>query len=810
MQKMFRVPFLLLALLSCLLLTPALSQADDSTGQPAAEQPVKVNAVTALPALQKRLDQLKQQVSSAKTDKKFTGLTDAAQALAEDADKLSAALAPDLAQVQAQLDVLGPAPAPGTLTETPQVISQRNKLNNSKTLLTTQIEQTKAIAVGARNLSSQISGLRRDALKTQIALNTGSILGGNFWAPLFNPNDDDAARFDDFGSQVSDAWKQAWSPEWRVGSGIYLLLALALGIFGRHVLDKPMNWILPRWLPQGRFRRSFLACFTTLSTTLTLGFSVQLLGYIFTRLPDTSAWVNEFAQQLGELTYFSALIAGLGIALLSNNHPSWRLPGIADPLAKTLASFPVLLATFIFLFGIIEQLNNLVGASVSATLFGNGLAALLVALNCLIAPVRVNRMRRKMKADGEQTEARSTLAGLIHLVISITAVVIMLALLIGYIPLARFVTFELLWIGLVLSCLYLLIHFVVDFFESLFAPGTHSGKIIKGTLSVNDRHLSLAATLFSAIGKTALLLFAAVALLNGTFGSTTPLELLAKIVDIWGGKGLEGVNIIPAHAVNAVLCLVVGWYILRSARRWLDNDFLPKTMMDRGMRASLVTLFTNVGYVLIILLTLSSLGIEWNKLAWIVSALSVGIGFGLQEIVKNFISGLILLTERPVKVGDLISISGVEGDIRRINVRATEIQLSDKSTVIVPNSQLISQNVRNATMGNAQGVATIALTFPLDIDPEQVRSLLLDAYNAHEQILDTPAASVSFKELGPTGIILSVTGYVNSPRIVSGTRSDLLYEILKMLRDAGISLSQTQTMVIERPGSGRNAQAEES
>ena len=799
MQKMLRVP-LLLALLSCLFLTPVLSYADDSTGQPdTAEQPVKVNVTTALPALQKRLDQLKQQVSSAKTDKKYTGLTDAAQKLAEDADKLTAALTPQLAQVQAQLDVLGPAPAPGTLTETPQVISQRNKLNASKTLMTTQLEQTKAIAVGAQNLSSQIAGLRRDALKTQIALNTGSILGSNFWAPLITPNDDDAARFDDFGSQVKDAWTQAWSDDWRVGTGIYLFLALVIGVFGRRVLDKPMNWILPRWLPQGRFRRSFLACFTTLSTTLTLGISVQLLGYIFTRLPDTSPWVTEFAEQLVELTYFSAVIAGLGIALLSNNHPSWRLPGIADPLAKTLASFPVLLAGFIFLFGIIEQLNNLVGASVSATLFGNGLAALLVALNCLIAPVRVNRMRRRMKAEGEQTEARSTLAGLIHLVISLTAFVILMALLIGYIPLARFVTFELLWIGLVVSCLYLLIHFVVDLCESVFSPTTHSGKILKGTLSVNDRHLSLAATLFSAIGKTALLLMAAIALLNGTFGTTTPLELLAKVVDIWGGKGLESMNIIPAHAVNAVLCLVVGWYILRSARRWLDNDFLPKTMMDRGMRASLVTLFTNVGYVLIILLTLSSLGIEWNKLAWIVSALSVGIGFGLQEIVKNFISGLILLTERPVKVGDLISISGVEGDIRRINVRATEIQLSDKSTVIVPNSQLISQNVRNATMGNAQGVATIALTFPLDIDPEQVKTLLLEAYNLHESILENPPASVSFKELGPTGIVLSVTGYVNSPRMVSGTRSDLLCEILKMLRAAGISLSQTQTMILEKP-----------
>lgn len=798
MQKMFRVP-LLLALLSCLLISPFFAQADDAAEKTEVEQSVKINASAALPALQKRLDSLKQRVSAAKTDKQFTGLSDDAIKLISDADKLSVALAPQLAQVQAQLDVLGPVPPPGTLTETPQVVSQRKQLNNSKTLLTTQIEQTKAIGIGTQNLQAQISGLRRDALKTQIALNTGSILGKNFWTPLINPNDKDAARFDDFGTQVSDAWSQAWDEEWRIGTGVYLLLALAVGVFGRRVLDRPMNWVLPRWLPQGRFRRSFLACFTTLSTTLTLGISMQLFCYIFTRLPDTSQWINEFAGQLVELTYFSSVIAGLGIALLSNSHPSWRLPGIADPLAKTLATFPILLATFIFLFGIVEQLNALVGASIDFTLFGNGLSALLVALNCLIAPLRINRMRRKMRAEGEQTESRSTVAGLIHLLISLTALVILLALLIGYIPLARFVTFELLWIGLVVCSLYLLIHFVVDLCESVFSPSTQSGKILKSTLSVNDRHLSLAATLFSALGKTSLLLMAAVALLNGTFGTTTPLELLSKIVDIWGGKGLEGMNIIPAHALNAMLCLVVGWYVLRSTRRWLDNDFLPKTMMDRGLRASLVTLFTNVGYVLIIMLTLSMLGIEWNKLAWIVSALSVGIGFGLQEIVKNFISGLILLTERPVKVGDLVSISGVEGDIRRINVRATEIQLSDKSTVIVPNSQLISQNVRNATMGNAQGVATIALTFPLDIDPEQVRNLLLKAYNVHESILETPAPSVSFKELGPNGIVLSVTGYVNSPRMVSSTRSDLLYEILKMLREAGISLSQTQTMILEQP-----------
>ena len=199
-----------------------------------------------------------------------------------------------------------------------------------------------------------------------------------------------------------------------------------------------------------------------------------------------------------------------------------------------------------------------------------------------------------------------------------------------------------------------------------------------------------------------------------------------------------------------------------------------------------------------ILLALSVMGVQWNKLAWIVSALSVGIGFGLQEIVKNFISGLILLTERPVKVGDLVGISGYEGDIRRINVRATEIQLSDKSTVIVPNSQLISQNVRNATMGNAQGVVTIPLVFPLDIDPVKVKEILLGVYQDNERILETPTPSVSFKDLSAQGISLSVTGNVATQRQISSVKSELLFEILVRLRHSDVPLSSPQTMVIEQ------------
>jgi len=128
--------------------------------------------------------------------------------------------------------------------------------------------------------------------------------------------------------------------------------------------------------------------------------------------------------------------------------------------------------------------------------------------------------------------------------------------------------------------------------------------------------------------------------------------------------------------------------------------------------------------------------------------------------------------------------------------------MSDRSTVIVPNSQFITQNVRNVTMGNALGVVGITLTLPLDTDVLKIRELLLAALNEHEAILDTPAPSVSFKDLTSNGLIISATGYVGSPRSVSGARSDLLFTILGRLRDMGVTLSAPQSMLLINEGQG--------
>lgn len=792
--------FLRICLLALVALSPQLVlAADNSDPQQTEDAAPKVNAAVELPKMQKVLDKIKQQVSGETNDSKLSALNDMALELSGDADTLVQSITPQRAQLQAQLAVLGPAPkADSGVKETAEVTSKRTKLENQKSKMDDQIKQAEAIKSGSINLSAQIVNLRRDALKTQLALNAGSIFGPRFWAPLFNTQSDDSSKIGDFVDELTSTAALSWEPGWRFGTLAWLLAAGLVATLGRRYLEEFLAWVGIHHLPEGRLRRSFLAAATAMTTLAAVVLAFNFLDQAFTRHDEVIDDVRDFADKLVGLSIFCGLIAGLGRAFLSTRRPSWRLPNISNEVAMALKPFPPLTAALVFIFQTVEIFNSSANTSVGTTIFANGMTALLIGATALSISMRTNRVRRRMIQEGHQPEAKSTLVGLIQMALTLIGVAIMIALTIGYITMARFLSYELIWMGLVFGTFYIFSQLVADGCESLFSTNNATGKRIQTSLNIDERHLGQIAAVLGAIGKTLLVLAAAMALLNGTFGSSTPIELVQKAIEFWGGKGLESLNIVPAHMVNALICLVVGIWVLRSVKRWLEHDFLPKTTMDTGMRVSLITLFSNIGFVLVILMTLSIMGLQWNKLAWIVSALSVGIGFGLQEIVKNFISGLILLTERPVKVGDLVSISGIEGDIRRINVRATEIQLSDKSTVIVPNSQLISQNVRNATMGNAQGVATITLTFPLDIDPQQVRQLLLDVYNENERILENPEPSVSFKDLTTSGIVLSVTGNVASPRQVSGAKSDLLFDILTRLRKEGVVLSTPQTMIIER------------
>ncbi|AOI60825.1 DUF3772 domain-containing protein [Burkholderia diffusa] len=755
------------------------------------------DAVAQLKQMQGQQDRIKQQTSNATNSKELDELGDATQELSADVDKLQSQLAPQRTQVQAQLDVLGPPPAPGASPETPAVEQQRATLNARKAQIDAALKQAADQKANLANLNDQFSKLHRGLLKNQLAFRSGSIFGAQFWMPLFHLSPDDVQRLDDFNDELRDMLRSSWIPGQRALTTLLMIAALAVWLGGRRIVERGLAWFCLNRLPPTRLRRSALALATAFSTLLATAVAVQILYLALARHAELTSSMTDLWDQFAKLAVTCALIAGLGRALLCTKHPSWRLPALADPVALAMKPFPGVLAALLLMSGTLESINRIVDTSLSVTLFGRGIVSLVVALTVGASILRANRVRSALAASGEAPEDRSTLAGLIHAGVTLAIVVSLCALLIGYITVARFITYELVWFEIVLCSVYIMTQLTRDASESLFSANLSTGKQIKHLFALDDRHLDQAHTVVSGLGTSLLMLVAAIALLTGGFG-TTPSDLLDSAVAMIGGQRLQSLNIMPDRIMNAVIGFAIGFYLLRSVRRWLDSEFMPALGMDAGMRVSLITLFTNVGYVLLVLMTLGLLGVRWSNLAWIVSALSVGIGFGLQEIVKNFVSGLILLTERPVKVGDMVSIAGVEGDIRRINVRATEIQLSDRSTVIVPNSQLISQNVRNVTMGNStQGVATLMLTFPLNTDPEQVRDLLLDAYREHPAILDKPAPSVTFSQLAPDGITLSVTGYVASPRIASSTKSDLLFEILKRLRAAQITLSSPQMLVVQ-------------
>ncbi|MHA6163547.1 DUF3772 domain-containing protein [Pseudomonas sichuanensis] len=740
-----------------------------------------------LEELSERLDQIRQGVTSNANDDLLAQLRQSALQVQRQADVLVTARTADVQRLDDQLNVLGP-PMP---EEAESLTRQRKQLNDEKNAVLAEQKDTIALAQSARDLSTQIVNLRRSLFNSQITSRAASPLSPAFWSSLIRPTDDDVARLRDLRAEAADAMASAFSAEHRWLFISALVAAVLVWTLVRRVLERLLADAMVRWLPVGRLRRSALAVSVSLATLGTISGSVSLLRWALESSAELGTDLASLTNHVLALVVFSAFISGLGRAMLMLQRPSWRLPPIADEVASALGWFPKVLALTLMVMLTMERINSVIGTSLALTLATNGLTALVVSLLFVAALVCYRRARRQ-----HGLERPKGLTGLIPFVIVVWVVAILLALVAGYLTLAYFLTAKLLWISVVTVCAYLLVTVFGDLCETLLSPRQPGGLALASALGLQQRHQAQASTILAGIGRT-VLLFAA-ALLVFMPSGTSPGELLLSLAD-WdgtGGKVLGNLNIVPQDILMAVAIFIGGWFAIRVVKRWLSDRLLPETDMDAGMRASLVTLVGYLGFLFLAMLVMSTLHINLTSLTWVVSALSVGIGFGLQQIVQNFISGLILLTERPVKVGDWVSLAGVEGDIRRINVRATEIQMSDRSTVIVPNSQFISQNVRNVTMANALGVVGITLTLPLETDPAKVREVLLAAYHEHESILDAPASSVTFKDLTSSGMVIGVSGYVASPRQVSGTRSDLLFTILGRLRDEGIPLSSQQTMVL--------------
>ena len=772
-------------------------------------------ATTSTAAVAETLDGVRQDLATIQAalpgkpaDADLVAMRDRALDDARKADDAATTLAPALARVQARLAELGTPPAGAP--EARDVTTQRTQLTKTHSDLDAQVKLAGLLSVEAEQIAAQISVLRRDRFQASMGERTPSILAPAFWRELRGDIPQDIGKLRKLMNEVGATAEVTPVSVWIAMVAAVLALLVVRVHAGRYLFNLTATKV-----PAGRLRRSLhgvtLAALSVVTPTLIV--LILLTGLRWSSvLPDD---VDTFLAGLLGLAAFGGYVDGLGQALLMPGRPSWRLLPLSDPLARRLRGFPITLAVVLVGVGLAGRLAVLINVGLATEVAINCIVALLLSLTMTFWLLRGARMWRKLRAQAAHGEApQGYVAGQPAHALWLRAIIVvqwiilglsLLSLLTGYVAFGSFIAKQVAWTLLVLSSSYLLAVVIDDACTAIGSAArqadasAESGAQTPPPPRVRDQ----AAVLLSGIARLLVALIALM-LLAAPFGEG-PAELLHRADQLHDGISIGEIAIKPGSVFQALLVMGLALLGLRVLKRWLVERYLPTTSLDSGMQTSTSTLFGYIGGIIAVALTLSALGIGLEHIAWVASALSVGIGFGLQAVVQNFVSGLILLAERPVKVGDWVSLGGVEGDIRRINVRATEIQMGDRSTVIVPNSQFITSTVRNVTHTNPLGLVEIKLPVPVNTDADQARTLLLDAFKSNPGILDSPAPNVQLDGIDNNNLIFNATGFASSPRLAYGIRSDLLFDILKRLQNAGISIAKPPTMLIGAPSTSAPA-----
>ncbi|MDA7416708.1 DUF3772 domain-containing protein [Xenophilus arseniciresistens] len=724
------------------------------------------------------------------------------------AQSFIAARTTHLNDLNARLGELGEAPAAGG-TEDADITRQRATLVRERNGVDADIRLARLLLVDTQQRATDIRGQQRALFEARLTERAPSPLGRTFWNDLRLAWSADLARLQPLRTELAQAWALAGQPDNRAALLWALALAGLLITAGNLLAERALVVLAQRLLPGGRLRRSLLivAIVTANLFIVALGLwgllqqleSREILGPLSQKLLRTA----------DESLLFMAFVASLGRALLANNRPSWRLPPIPDALALRLAPFPWLTALIGAVVWLPSQVNALVDASFAAILTTHAFTAvalvlLIVAMLLCLRQPRAPAAPAAASAEGgapapasPAVAERPLWIALLIGGVSLALVVILALVASGYVALASLAAGQLTWTGLVAAAFYVLFKAADDLFMALVSARSSLGQRLQASFGFAPATLDQAAVVLSALARVALFFYMVIALVAPL--GTGPGEVFERAGKFGTGLTIGEFQIVPAALFTAIGVVVAGFIALRVFKRWLRESYLPTTALESGMQTSISTLLGYVGAVLVVALALSALGIGINRIAWIASALSVGIGFGLQAIVQNFISGLILLAERPVKVGDWVVLGTTEGDVKRINVRATEIQLGDRSTLIVPNSEFITKSVRNMTLANAEGRVLIRLPMPLNTDAHRVRELMLAACAEHPGVLQSPAPSLSLEGVENGMLIFQAIAYVSSPRVAGGVRSDLLFTMLDQFRKEGIAMASPTLVMDTRP-----------
>lgn len=800
MSRVVSIRVLRMLLLLCMCVPLATAYAQSS---PTAYTPAEL-----LQRAERTLNDVERKLRRADAVQDLRELADSTLEVQRDADAAASALAPELALLEARLQQLGPV-AEGR-TEAPDIAAQRRELERQRASVDSAIKRSNLLALEARQLAESIERDRAQRLNEQLSLRTASPLSPGLWRGVAEEWPRDLARVRALyhtarASLLKAVAERGWSGV-VAGVAIAVLVMFPLRLF--------LRWLGRRYAvsrgPASRLRRSGLASWFLVLGTVAPGLAVWIVFESLRGMGALPAQLDTAAQRAVALSFGAAFIGSLGASLLLPTQPSWRMFPIDDATALRLRKYVWMTAALIWTSGVALAITRAAAVGAAATSAGQALVALLHAvliiaiLSSLSRAYRARAQKEEPEADAAPASVpRRSRASVVPLVTALGQLVVVaavIAALLGYINFALFATQQVIWTAAIVGAVTLLLMFADDFALWLFAPDSRVGRAACHALGMRPSRMDQAGVLLSAALRLGLLLLGLAALV-APFGSN-----LSGFLG-WFDVAAHGVNIgkvrlEPATIARTLIVLAVGLGVVQAFQRWLVGTYLPRTELDAGLRNSISTVARYVGIFLAVAWALASMGLDLESLALVASALSVGIGFGLQAITQNFISGLILLAERPVKIGDWVRIGNDEGDIRRISVRSTEIQVGDKSTLIVPNSELITKTIRNMTLADPAGRIQIQFSVPLDSDVARVRQVLLEIYSSHAKVLEDPEPAVFIDSIIGNLVSINSFAYVSSPREVYGVRSDLLFDLLRRLREEGVDLVAPQEVRIVRGAGG--------